>query len=173
MAEVSAKPLLTKQQERVVEGLANRLTIKEVAADLGLSPSTINQHIKAAKLRLQVNTHRELVEAYCANCDSSSSTRAKNGVSPTAFPLPEPGPDDPGGLVLSDSQSFDFELPRPGRDRIVPQALDGTFAGYSRLAAMAVLVAVIFTAVVLGTMAVEKVSDAVQTTEPNLALERS
>ncbi len=44
--------------------LARRMTIKEIAAELGISKSGVNKHVAALKRRFEVNALSEVVAAW-------------------------------------------------------------------------------------------------------------
>lgn len=58
---------LTSREREVLENLARGLLYKEVAAELGLSPSTINFHVEAIYRKLHVRTRTEAVLKLRAN----------------------------------------------------------------------------------------------------------
>ncbi len=58
---------LTTREREVLESLARGLLYKEVAAELNLSPSTINFHVEAIYRKLHVRTRTEAVLKLRAN----------------------------------------------------------------------------------------------------------
>ena len=58
---------LTTREREVLEHLARGLLYKEVAAELGLSPSTINFHVEAIYRKLHVRTRTEAILKLRAN----------------------------------------------------------------------------------------------------------
>lgn len=61
---VKAKPVLSERQKQVLSLIDERLTIKEMAGQLQISETRVNQHIDMLKRRLSANTHRELAARY-------------------------------------------------------------------------------------------------------------
>lgn len=53
--------LLTQREKQVVEGICQGSTFKQIARQLGLSPSTVSNHLYRIYLKLGINTRSELV----------------------------------------------------------------------------------------------------------------
>lgn len=58
------KVMLTNRQLQVLEGVAARLPLKQIASDLGVSESLVNQTIRTLKERFEVNSLSGLTQAY-------------------------------------------------------------------------------------------------------------
>ncbi|MFN3510790.1 MAG: LuxR C-terminal-related transcriptional regulator, partial [Tsuneonella troitsensis] len=61
---VAAERTLTERERAVLDGIDRRLPLKLVAAELGVSESRVNQHVRALKERFQVNNLSDLVDAW-------------------------------------------------------------------------------------------------------------
>lgn len=55
---------LTARQAQVLELVAKRRTLKQVADELAISESAVNQHVKSLKTVLKVNSLPELADSY-------------------------------------------------------------------------------------------------------------
>lgn len=53
--------LLTQREKQVVDGICQGSTFKQIARQLGLSPSTVSNHLYRIYLKLGINTRSELV----------------------------------------------------------------------------------------------------------------
>ena len=63
MHDIRSETSLTPRQREVLERIVQRQTLKEIASDLGLSESAINQHVRELKRKLQVNSLSELARS--------------------------------------------------------------------------------------------------------------
>lgn len=141
-------PKLTDRQREVIERIDRRMSIKQIANDLGVSETRINQHIRALKTAFGVESLPDLVEAYRFDVD-----RETVGQEDIPYRKPEyrkkqltSQPDseqsseraDPGELIFADAQQFTVEAPwsHTAEPRIVPGVLDGRHAVIARLAVM-------------------------------------
>lgn len=175
--EAIAETPFTERQTEVLTLVARRLTIKEIAAELEVSESAINQRIRAMKERAGVNTHRELSEIYLAsNADSPqlSPNLPNQTCSDTACRIPQldapriptnTGTRDkpPSAFSFQDSQTFRLETPWKGIDeaRVVPRVLDGPNAVWFRIAAIVLITIAILVAIVLVLASLQAISDTV------------
>lgn len=57
-------PSLTKRQEQVLDCLGNHMTSKEIARALGISPSMVDQHLRAISAKLGGIPRRELARLH-------------------------------------------------------------------------------------------------------------
>lgn len=148
---------LSKRQRQVLALIDQRLTIKEIARELSISETRVNQHIDALKRRLAVNTHRELAARYqeLSGQRKSAPLRDSTGRNPQ---LAEPAATrssldwvPEGELALADVHAFSLEAPwaRVSEPEVVPPVLDGRYAVSLRLAAVAVMVFGILASLVL------------------------
>lgn len=166
MHDIRSETSLTPRQREVLERVAQRQTLKEIAAQLGLSESAINQHVRELKRKLQVNSLSELarsvrdVPALLKNPTCRESAYIKPHMAKVAEPLPnEPSerPEaDPVSLTFADAAWIQAP-PWVAQDlpQVVPRVLDGANAGWVRTAAMALIVTCFFVAVVVGLGAVQ------------------
>lgn len=80
----SVKTLFTGREHQIADLLARGLSEKEIADELCISPSTVNNHTRNMREKLHVNKNTELILAYIAdvNCKKFSiSEIRKFGVS--------------------------------------------------------------------------------------------
>lgn len=142
----------------MLEGIDRRLPLKAVAAELGVSESRINQHVRALKERYSVNNLPELIEAW----RSEEPDEARNTDYRTSawrnpqIPVGEVGGETggrvaPGEFVLADAAPFAIEAPWNARiePRVVPGVLDGSNAVLLRLAVIIGLAFGLVAAIVL------------------------
>jgi DNA-binding CsgD family transcriptional regulator len=135
----------TERQKAVLRLIAERKTVKEMAAELQVSESAINQRIKTLKQKAGVHTQRDLALFY----DDSPSADAPETCSETAsrkkqvndsYLTGQFGAEDDSGasVTVSDVANFAFDTPWSGMSepKIVPGVLDGNLAGLSRTAAI-------------------------------------
>lgn len=144
------------------------MPLKAIAADLSISESRVNQHVKALKDFYGVSSLRDLVEAWRADearaepsgCNPSEP-QGEDPYRNSAWRNPQlPESDDyrdewsrvaPGEFVLSDAAPLAIEAPWKVQDgpRVVPGVLDGDNAVLFRLAVIVGLAFGIVAAVVL------------------------
>ncbi len=140
---------ITPRQREVLECIVLRMSIKEIAANLGISESTVNKHIRDLKQSMSANSHRELTVAYTRlteALDSTAEALQSSGSSPatriSAVPdtsnLPDPFIEDADDAVttLHDAVVHDAIAPWTvaTEPTVVPRALDGFEAAWLRLA---------------------------------------
>lgn len=165
---------LTDRQRAVMERIDRRVPIKVIAADLGVSETRINQHIRALKDVYDAGSLGELVENFRATIAPLAPEKPTLGT-PAETPdeallkvfseaaytksqvngpaeLPDfGGRDDPGQLVLSDAMPLIEQAPwlRPGEPKVVPGVLDGEHAVLFRLGAIIGIASGVLAAVIL------------------------
>ncbi|MCA1661079.1 MAG: helix-turn-helix transcriptional regulator [Novosphingobium sp.] len=85
-------PSLSKRQLACLELAAEGLTSKEIARRMRLSPSTVDNHIRAASARLGANGRREAVRLlkHGASAAPEGSGMSKDGPEIRSFPLVPP-----------------------------------------------------------------------------------
>lgn len=156
---------LTERQFVVLEGVAHRKTIKKIANELGLSPSTVNEHLAAAKRRSGATSTDELVAMFFeGRASSETENRAARTICTggdfrveAAFDSSQSAPQDDAGLMLlADSRALDRSLfAGITEPRIVPEELDGPAAALPRLVHIAKLTGLILAAAVLALVALQ------------------
>ncbi|ANK14174.1 hypothetical protein [Erythrobacter neustonensis] len=182
-----AERRITDRQRAVMERIDRRVPIKVIAAELGVSETRINQHIRALKDVYAAASLGELVENYRATIIADPSegnpsddlgafadTALLQPYSESAYtnsqlnPAPhlaELGPrNDPGQLVLGDAMPLFEQAPwlRPGEPRVVPGVLDGEHAVLMRLGAIVGIAAGILASVILVFTAASTLSEATE-----------
>ena len=176
---------LTDRQRAVMERIDRRVPIKVIAAELGVSETRINQHIRALKDAYSAGSLGVLVENYRATLVPetpdepalvtpaetsdeallkvfSEAAYTKSQVNGPAD-LPDfGGRDDPGRLVLSDATLLMEQAPwlRPGEPKVVPGVLDGEHAVLFRLGAIVGIASGVLAAVILAVTAAMTLSAA-------------
>lgn len=176
---------LTDRQRAVMERIDRRVPIKVIAAELGVSETRINQHIRALKDFYAAGSLGELVENYRATIAPeaieepaqeppvetpdadllkvfSEAAYTKSQVNGLADLADFGGRDDPGQLVLSDAMPLLEQAPwlRTGEPKVVPGVLDGEHAVLFRLGAIIGIASGILAAVILAVTAAMTLSAA-------------
>lgn len=154
---------LTERQEAILRALVRRTPIKQIAFDNAIAPSTVNDHIRAMKRKLEVSTTAELV-AHFLEADTGPAAPPDGGETKCRMSRWSPASESSRrghaeALSLSDSMAFSIRAPWAGRGepRVVPEELDGPAATIPRLLAIAKAVALILAAVVLAIVALDTV----------------
>ncbi|MBK9010201.1 helix-turn-helix transcriptional regulator [Novosphingobium sp.] len=135
--------LLTPRQAQVLELVAKRRSLKQIAAELGISESAVNQHIKALKGILAVNSLPELAEAHrhfsqggnTQGCRKTACT--KSGVPQASEIGQSPDPDGLEQVVsFHDAIAYRVGVPWEVGDElgVVPKVLNSTNAKLARTA---------------------------------------
>lgn len=149
---------LTEKQHEVMRFISDNFTSKEIAYELGISESAVNQRIEAVRSRAGAPPRAELARAYRAFLEAEKALQEscnplpdkKIQVPPSSLFAPVKGQDELAGeLALADAVTFRATPPWQGKaaGRIVPEVLDGTHAGLSRTAAIvAIAVGTLFLA---------------------------
>ena len=162
-------PILSERQKQVLCLIDRRLTIKEIASELGISETRVNQHIDTLKRRLGVNSHRELAACYQAMLAAAALPPLSI---PTGGKSQLPAEDEArslaggvaaGELTFADAHAFSVEAPwtRASEPPVVPPVLDGPNAVLLRLALIAAMVFAILASLVLAITAADSVTQAV------------
>ncbi|PZQ53778.1 MAG: LuxR family transcriptional regulator [Novosphingobium pentaromativorans] len=137
-------PSLTPKQHEVLAFVAENCTSKEIAWELGISESAVNQRVEGVRSRTGSPPRAELARAY---------RQYQQDQIAACNPLPEKNPQVPAipmfdedrgrdelveRLTLADGATFKVTAPwqEETSRRVVPEVLDGANAGLSRTAAM-------------------------------------
>ena len=161
MHDIASETRLTPRQQDVLERIGQRKTLKEAAADLGLSESAVNQHVRELKRKLGVNSLSELARRLRDNPDLLNNLTCRESA-PINSHMAPPAPGrseealerpvaDPASVTFADAV-WSPTPPWVAQDmpQVVPRVLDGQNAGWVRTAAMALIVMCFFIAVVVG-----------------------
>lgn len=155
---VVTRPQLTDRERAVLDGIDRRLPLKAVAAEIGVSESRVNQHVRALKERFEVNSLPDLVDAWRGDGIEDGD---EPGCRDSAWRNPQVSSDwrkresedrvAPGEFVLSDAALFAIEAPWSveNEPRVVPGLLDGDNAVLFRLAVIIGIAFGIVAAIVL------------------------
>lgn len=137
-------PGLTSKQHEVLRFVSENRTSKEIAWELGISESAVNQRIEGVRIRAGSPPRAELARSYRQYLLDQDVTcnRIPDKIPQVPDVLPDApvrAQDEPGvSLALSDAMTYTVTAPwqRETYERIVPEVLDGANAGLSRTAAM-------------------------------------
>ena len=160
---------LTDRQKDVLVRIDRRLPIKQIAAELDVSESRINQHIRALKDTYSVENLKDLVDSYRAEVQVSGEPAPYRKPASTNSEVPHRSeidePEDrvaPGEFVLSDVAPLAIEAPWTVRHepRVVPGVLDGDHAVLYRLAVIIGLALAFIVLVILVVTAALSMSEA-------------
>jgi len=163
---------LTDRQRAVLGAIDRRLPLKAVAAELGISESRVNQHVRGLKERYGVHNLPDLVDAWRSE-EAGAGFSAADPCRNTAWRNPQvpdaasAGENDrrvvPGEFVLSDAAAlYAIEAPWTGLNepRVVPGVLDGDNAVLLRLAVIIGIAFGLIAAIVLVVTASLSLSEA-------------
>lgn len=135
---------LTPKQHEVLRFVAENRTSKEIAWELGISESAVNQRIEGVRVRAGSPPRAELARAYRAYLQELE--QACNPIPDKIPQVPKDPPEPPierrdervEPLALADPVNYFVTAPwqRAEFGTIVPEVLDGANAGLSRAAAM-------------------------------------
>jgi DNA-binding CsgD family transcriptional regulator len=156
---------LTDRQRAVLGAIDRRLPLKMVAAELGISESRVNQHVRGLKERYGVHSLPDLVDAWRGeeSGDPCRTSAWRNPQVPqSAFGDENESRVAPGEFVLSDAALYAIEAPWTERiePRVVPGVLDGDNAVLLRLAVIVGLAFGLVAAIVLVVTASLSLSEA-------------
>jgi len=160
---------LTDRQKDVLVRIDRRMPIKQIAAEINVSESRINQHIRALKDAYSVENLKDLVDSYRAEVQNSGESAPYRKAASINSEVPHQQKLDetedrvaPGEFVLSDVAPLAIEAPWTVRNepRVVPGVLDGDHAVLYRLAVIIGLALAFIVLVILVVTAALSVSEA-------------
>lgn len=164
---LSVFPQLTPKQHEVLRFVAENRTSKEIAWDLGISESAVNQRIEGVRSRAGAPPRAELARAYRLYLQDLEAAcnllpdKIPQVPRPALFP-PVSGRDERADpFALADAMTFTVTAPWQAEQvvRIVPEVLDGTNAGLSRTAAMIAIAAGMLLVAMVGLVVVRTLSE--------------
>ena len=172
---------LTKRQIDVLVGISRRRSIKQIAYELQISESAINQHIKALKTNLEVGTLAELTEAYhlisvcCEDQDCSKTTSRKKRLPLATGSTDVPGKNDIEPIVMF-HQPLAYEMRAPWTAMVgppvVPRVLNGENAIWVRGAAIIMIAVGILATILIGLGVAQGVTSALPKVQADLSVKR-
>ncbi|MCJ2186018.1 helix-turn-helix transcriptional regulator [Novosphingobium beihaiensis] len=160
-------PKLTVKQHEVLRFVSENRTSKEIAYELGISESAVNQRIEAVRGRAGSPPRAELARAYRQYLqdleEACKPVPDKIPQVPDRDAVPQSRRQDGPAeeLSLADAVTFTLTPPWQGEriGRVVPEVLDGPHAGLSRTAAMIVIAGGMLLVAMIGLGVVEALSD--------------
>jgi DNA-binding CsgD family transcriptional regulator len=173
---------LTDRQWEIVKQVVLRTPIKEIAHKLGLAPSTVNDHLAAAKRKLGVATTRELatlvIEGQCVGelddiAPPQIAGGTKNRIGETSDSVDWECKDEP---VFSFHESAALGVNADWYVRgagAVPEALDGDDATLARLFAIAKMLALLLASIILAGASLVAIQMAIDSYSPTSVTDRS
>ena len=159
---------LSERERAVLSGIDRRLPLKTIAAELGVSESRVNQHVRALKERYGVTNLPALLDAWrdqdIENIDADPCRNPAWRIPQVPDPAiggETDGRVAPGEFVLSDAALYAIEAPWTVRNdpRVVPGMLDGDNAVLLRLAVIVGMTFGLLAAIVLVVTASLSVSE--------------
>ncbi|WP_260927942.1 helix-turn-helix transcriptional regulator [Novosphingobium sp. 9] len=143
-------PELTAKQHEVLRFVAENRTSKEIAWELGISESAVNQRIEGVRSRSGSPPRNELARVY-----RQYLTEMEEACNPVPDKIPQVN-QTPATVV----PQWQDEMPGSGLDgRIVPKVLDGPAGRLNRTAAMVMIAMGMLLTAVLGLTVVRALSD--------------
>ncbi|AXB77024.1 helix-turn-helix transcriptional regulator [Novosphingobium sp. P6W] len=160
-------PGLTPKQHEVLCFVAENRTSKEIAWELGISESAVNQRIEGVRTRAGALPRAELARAYRLYLQELEAA---------CNPIPDKNTQVPGRtadvvaagrdenaeqFALADAMTYTVTAPWQSSsfDRVVPEVLDGANAGLIRTAAMVAIAGGMLLVAMVGLGVVRALSD--------------
>lgn len=135
---------LTPKQHEVLRYVSENRTSKEIAWDLGISESAVNQRIEGVRIRTGSPPRAELARAYRQYLleQAAACNTVPDKIPQVSDVVPDPavGAQDDRAVPLTLSDAMTYTVTAPWQNerygQVVPEVLDGANAGLSRIAAM-------------------------------------
>lgn len=150
---------LTPRQAEVLERLAQRKTLKTIAAELGLAEATVNFHVRALKDAYNANSLSELAQIYAKKSEPNGAdayrkpSTIKSPVGGSTVHAVAPTTKD-AGPVLQFHDSMSYAAPAPWDSNVepvvVPGVLNGANSKWVRTALIVGITVGLFAAVLIG-----------------------
>jgi len=160
-------PHLTPKQHEVLRFVAENRTSKEIAWQLGISESAVNQRIEGVRVRAGSSPRAELARAYrhhleelAAACNSLPDKDPLVPAEPADAPARDQGERaDQRALAAPVPYAITAPWQRGTFGQVVPEVLDGANAGFSRTAAMIVIAGGMLLVAMVGLGVIRALSD--------------
>lgn len=150
---------LTLRQTQVLELIEKRRTLKQIAYELSISESAVNQHVRAIKAALKVNSLAQLADEYREISRISASGTYRESA-PTNSALSKHRIDgnhsqsSDAVQMASFHEAFDYRVDLPWKPlsepTIVPEMLNGANAGLARGAYIIAIACGLFALILVG-----------------------
>ena len=150
---------LTKRQIEVLDGISRRHSIKQIAFELQISESAINQHIRALKNSLRVGSLAALAEAYssisvCYEDQDYRKTTSRKKRLPLATERIDEMCMDGIEPIIEFHQPLVYEIKAPWTSMVgppvVPRVLNGENSSWVRGVAIILIAVGILATVMIG-----------------------
>jgi biotin operon repressor len=151
--------LARSRRDEVLELVAKRRSLKQIANELGIGESTVNYHIRGLKESHGVYTLAQLSDIHASrlvsapHLDCRISSRRESAVFVGPENLEGMAPDDGEPLItFQDAMHFKVDAPwtTSTEPKVVPEVLNGTNAGLNRGALMVAIALGMLALVLLG-----------------------
>ncbi|MFM5883905.1 MAG: hypothetical protein ACKOQ3_01000 [Novosphingobium sp.] len=151
---------------KIIEGLEEHHSLKEIAHLTGMSQSNVNKQISNLKTLLNARSHREIIVNYhrLTGLDHGTKTADRFSHLPSAHPIrPVTVPNEAGLLHFADAGAF-AEQPWANvfEPQIVPRWLDGDHFVLARLGAIVGLLILMLAMPVLGVATLDSIAEILQ-----------
>lgn len=168
------KGLLTERQAQVAGLLARHFGIKEISAELGISTSTVSDHVAALKRIYGATSHSGIVAGYLSEYADIQPGDGPEKLAGHLFRVPESArfaagevANDPGALHFDDAVQFPrANWPYRQEPKVVPGWLDGEHATAGRLMAVLLGIFILVATVVLSVSAIDGIGELVGGSNP-------
>jgi biotin operon repressor len=168
--------LARSRRDEVLELIAKRRSLKQIAGELGIGESTVNYHIRCLKEAHGVNSLAQLADVHAARQSPRSqgdcriSARGESAI-PETYPRMEGLlPDDGESLItFQDAMRYKFDAPwiAENEPMVVPEVLEGANASLFRVVVMVAIAVGILALVLLGLGVAQGISAAMASVDPS------